>query len=296
MKVAQRTFIPGDRWIYFKIYTGVKIADNILIKDISRIIYTLKKEQAVDKWFFIRYTDPDFHIRIRILVKELSDIGRIIDLFYHQFQYLVKSNQIWKIQLDTYNRELERYGDTLIEEAESLFHCDSECILSVLKLLDKFKDENYRWMIALYIIDDLLSDFSLDLLHKQELLKGMSDSFKAEFGFNKFNSKQFNSKYRENRKIIESVLNGTIDDCNFIFLTSPLKKKAKKIEPVIFLIKEKVGSSKSDKDLSSLLSSYIHMSLNRLFRSKNRVHELIIYDFIYRYYTSKIARNKNITI
>lgn len=291
MKSIQRTFIPGDQWIYFKIYTGVKLADGILTKNISVIIHKLNKKQVIDKWFFIRYNDPDFHIRIRILVKDTSDIVEIINLFYHQFRNLIKSNEIWKIQIDTYNRELERYGNILIGEAESIFHTDSECILSILKLLDKYKNENYRWMIGLRIIDNFLSASSLDLLNKQALLKSMSESFKTEFGFNKYNAKQFNTKFRENKKEVESVLNHTIDDSNFRSLELPLKKKVKKIEPIILQLKQKIELSQISLDMNSLLSSYIHMSINRLFRSKNRLHELIIYDFMYRYYTSEIAKN-----
>jgi hypothetical protein len=47
--------------------------------------------------------------------------------------------------------------------------------------------------------------------------------------------------------------------------------------------------------IDTLLLSYIHMMMNRLFMAKNRMHELIIYDFIRRYYTSENAkaRNKN---
>lgn len=44
--------------------------------------------------------------------------------------------------------------------------------------------------------------------------------------------------------------------------------------------------------MESLLSSYTHMSLNRLFISKNRIYELVLYDFLRRYYTSEIAKRK----
>ncbi|GHV23349.1 hypothetical protein FACS1894174_09080 [Bacteroidia bacterium] len=44
--------------------------------------------------------------------------------------------------------------------------------------------------------------------------------------------------------------------------------------------------------MNELLKSYIHMMLNRLFRSKNRMHEMVLYDFMFRYYTSGIAKEK----
>ncbi len=34
------------------------------------------------------------------------------------------------------------------------------------------------------------------------------------------------------------------------------------------------------------------MTMNRIFKSKQRVHEMVIYDFLYRYYSSNIAKMK----
>ena len=38
-----------------------------------------------------------------------------------------------------------------------------------------------------------------------------------------------------------------------------------------------------------LLSSYIHMMINRLFRDKQRLHELVCYDSLHKYYNFKLA-------
>ena len=50
------------------------------------------------------------------------------------------------------------------------------------------------------------------------------------FGFDMYNSKQFNTKYRANKIIIESVLQNKITDHNFTSLYLPLKRKSKKAE------------------------------------------------------------------
>lgn len=284
MKSIQRTFIPGSKWVYIKLYLGNNTADKVLTQHVSYIVNELKKKQIIEKWFFIRYTDPDFHLRIRFLVHNESSIGDILNLFYKRLSPLVKDNLIWKIQLDTYNRELERYGNELIELAESVFHYDSECILSILK---KVNNETYRWMIALRMIDNLLSDFSFDINEKKDVMDKISNSFKIEFGFNQYNTKQFNTKYRDNKKNIEDVLNDTIKDTKFKVLYLPIQMKSKNIKPII----KKLNNTKKI-EIDKLISSYIHMMLNRLFQSKNRVHELVLYDFMKRYYTSKLAKLK----
>lgn len=85
MKSIQRTFLPGCQWVYIKLYTGNKIADDMLIQVISPVIKELKKKTYIDKWFFIRYTDPDFHLRIRLWVIDVQYIGEIICLFQKKF-------------------------------------------------------------------------------------------------------------------------------------------------------------------------------------------------------------------
>lgn len=287
MSTIQRTFIPGSNWVYFKLYTGEKTADDLLVKTIAPILKKLQKEQVLQKWFFIRYGDPDFHLRVRLLVHNTQCIGEIIRLFYQQLNKWNNENLLWKVQLDTYNRELERYDKHLIEEAESFFYADSECVLSIIKKLDG--NENYRWMIGLKLIDVLLSDFSLSLIEKQKMVENISKPFKLEFGFNEFNSKQFNAKFRENKKTVEIVLNNTFPGKEFATLCKFVRKRSKELRVVVEQIKSK---SKKDNRINELLNSYIHMTINRLFRSKNRQHEMILYDFMFRYYTSEIAKQK----
>lgn len=292
MKTIQRTYIPGSEWIYFKLYTGSKTADELLFRMIAPFVSNLHKKQLIKKWFFIRYNDTDFHLRIRFLVNNTNNIGDIINLFTKQLNYWIKNDLIWKVQIDTYNRELERYGNVLIEDAESLFWIDSEIALLIIKKIAVYGNETYRWMASLKMIDSLLSDFSLNVIEKQQLMETLSRSFKMEFGFNEHNSKQFNTKYRANKSIIESVLNNTIDNKDAKSVYSPVIYRSGRLAPVVESIKRKLKKENVTITLNELLASYIHMMINRLFRSKNRFHELIIYDFMRRYYTSEIAKLK----
>ena len=287
MSVIRQSFIPGSQWVYIKLYTGEKTADDILNKAIAPVLKKVQKEKAIEKWFFIRYSDPDFHLRIRLLVFDIQFIGKILRLFYRKLNRWNKDHLLWNVQLDTYKREMERYGNHMIEETESLFYADSECILSIIKKLNG--NDNYRWMIALKLIHELLSDFGLNLDEKQKLTEILSKSYKTEFGFNEFNSKQFNAKFRENKKIVESVLNNTLQEKEFISLFPFINKRSKELTPIVKQIKIK---SNKEKNVNELLQSYLHMMLNRLFRSKNRQHEMLLYDFMFRYYTSEIAKAK----
>jgi len=292
MKRIQRTFIPGSEWLYLKIYGGEKNLDKLLGNEIYSIVNKLDKESRIDKWFFIRYADPDTHLRIRFLLKERKDIAYILDLFYTRLNPLTTNNVIWKIQIDTYVRELERYGSHLIEEAESIFKTDSECIISCIRLLNTISNEDYRWMISLRMIDSLLTDFSYSNVMKKKFMEQLSSSFKKEFNFNEFNSKQFNDKYREHKNAIENIMKDKLDDKLFLQLLMHIKQRSPKNAPIIKVLYKKSKHKNNTQIIAPLLQSYIHMMINRLFRSKNRIHELVIYDLMRRYYVSEEAKIK----
>lgn len=130
----QRNFCLGSEWLYYKIYTGVKTTDLILLEKLQPVILQLKKRKIIQQWFFIRYKDTDEHFRIRFLIDNTTNLSKVIKAFYPVMNELLQDNLIWKIQTDTYKRELERYGEITIEDSEFLFWKDSEMILQYLSV------------------------------------------------------------------------------------------------------------------------------------------------------------------
>ena len=57
----KRTFILGEEWLYYKLYTGTKTADLLLADVIGPLCKTFIANGWIDKWFFIRYHDPESH-------------------------------------------------------------------------------------------------------------------------------------------------------------------------------------------------------------------------------------------
>lgn len=63
--MTERYLIPGSEWLFFKIYTGPKSADTLLAGPLRILVTSLLERAHVDSFFFIRYTDPEYHIRLR---------------------------------------------------------------------------------------------------------------------------------------------------------------------------------------------------------------------------------------
>lgn len=284
MEKVQQIFIPGDKWVYYKIYTGFKSADWILTKEIYPFTKRLIKNEIITQFHFVRYSDPDFHIRLRFLLSDETNFGNTVHEINHILSKLVNKQFIWKIEISTYQREIERYNKFLIKETEMLFYIDSIYIILIINTLIKNLNNDFRWMIAILLIDKMLSDFKFNTEDKKELMSSMSQSFKQEFGFNEFNSKQFNKKYRDNKNIIYGILNKKFNDDLFNRLTAFVNQRSIKMGPIINNILHIIKNHKLS--IHHYIGSYIHMTMNKLFEYDNRIYELIIYDFLRRYYTS----------
>lgn len=145
-KVIKRSFILGDEWIYYKIYVGVKTADFILMNNLKPLLEKLVANFDVNHWFFIRYSDPDFHLRLRLHVADKNKLVNIINYINVELKELIELEMVWKVQIDTYNRELERYGFSIIEQSELLFYHDSKMIIDALEIIENNDNPNLKWL------------------------------------------------------------------------------------------------------------------------------------------------------
>lgn len=281
----KKRFFPGDEWLYYKIYCGYKISDAILIEIIKPFTGELIKENYIKKWFFIRYYDPNYHIRFRLELTDTRNIGYIINKFKSLIQEYIESKSIWMLQIDCYDRETERYGLSTIELSEDIFFNDS---VETVDYLSKHRDEETennlisKSIFSLTLIDFYLSNFKLSDTQKLKLMEKSRDSFYKEFDINKDNKKQIERIYLTKKETIYKEL---LDPSNAISSIT-LKRN---IEEILKVIDQ--NSIKENKVLY-LISSLIHMSLNRLYYSNNRIHELVCYDLMWKFYKSKISRNQ----
>lgn len=294
----KREFTLGTEWVYFKLYCGVKSADKILVEAISPMVSELSAGNLIDKWFFIRYNDPDFHIRLRFHLKDIDSLGHLIRTVYLHLKEFESKGYIWKLQTDTYKREIERYGSNAVGLAESLFHFDSIACLGMLRNTEGDERETVKWIWGLRAIEDLLNCFGLSDHDKLSLLTDLRDAFGAEFNVDKLVRMQLNEKYRSNKRMIDDVMRcpDSLAD-GWQVLIRILEQKSTHILLVADEIKKLYTEDQMEIPLPALLSSYIHMMLNRIITAGPRMHELVIYDFLLRYYRSRMAAGqKNKTI
>lgn len=281
-------YYPNSCWLYLKVYCGYKMSEKILANEVFHFI---ENHQAMfEKFFFIRYFDDFPHFRIRFYNQDPYKNIELQYSFINSLQKYIDSDLIHKITIDTYRPEYERYGKELVVQAEALFYADSIACLKMINLFTQIEEpEKYRILMALRSVDELLNDFKFDLEQKYQFSKRIQMSFFKEFGGHPQLQKQLNDKYRGYQKLIFSHLDKSKDEENEIEEAIEFYKiRSSQSQKAISIIIEKVDKER----LFELMGSYVHMLMNRLFMSQQRVYELVIYHFLEKNYSSQIAKEK----
>ena len=276
----QRTFTLGSEWLYFKFYSGIRSSDRILLEAIKPLTETLLDSKKIDQWFFIRYADPDDHLRVRLHLTDptqLSDTIQIVNEYVRPFE---ASGHIWKSQTDTYRREIERYGATTMQVSEELFFADSTAILRTLDRTQEDATRDQRWLSAIRNIHKLLMLAGYTTICKYNFVKKARNKFYEEFEVDRSFKRQIDARYRNYQSLVRASLQAEDEECERV---SPLYATVAKI----IELKEQ---SQLTVALDALMGSYIHMHVNRLISNNQRLHELMIYDFLVRYYKSELAK------
>lgn len=276
----KRKFIPGEDWLYIKIYTGHATANKIVF-DFFAKVQKLVGRGIIEKWFFIRYNDPDFHLRLRIKFHKHENLGEVIKEIKNNLRKYTNSSLVWKVEYGTYERELERYYGNNIDRAENIFFWDSIFAMKILKLLKEENSLDKVWLYTIKAIDDYFSAFQINLELKYSICLSLYNSFSNEFNISKEVKSQIDKKYRKEIFNIQQVLEQTPRPFNILF-----KKRYNNIS-------EENNNKIKSPDIEYLLKSYIHMTVNRLVISNPRFHELVIYSFLEKYYRGKLGFLKN---
>lgn len=274
-RAEDRLFAPGGEWLYFKLYTGYSTADRLLVDAIAPLAQRLREERKVRSWFFIRYRDPEFHLRVR-----LKGDPEVLALFSEMATPLLRRGWMSRLQLDTYVRELERYGGAEgMALAEELFCADSEAVTALLPFVQS--DPVLRWQLAVFGTDALLDDLGFDAAGKARLLERLVELYRAEFGADRAVRDQLAKQTRTRRDALRALFSSADQPWSEAY-----RRRSSRVRPLAARLRA------LDHPIDELASSYVHMHLNRWFRSTPRAQELVVYDLLHRWVLSQLARER----
>ena len=243
-------------WIYIEFYMNENVSDMFIMNGLAGFISS--SGESILSWFFIRYNDPSFHIRLRI--RKRPNIENLFSKIGEYFSPLRENGAFVEMRIREYEREICRYGREAMSSVEKFFHMDSK-----LAVKDIAFPTIEKYSKILTYIECLSSTIIPDNKDRKHFYRDMAAVFAKEMNFDK-------NSYR---KINDYSTGVKMNSCTTRFKTMINQFR-------IILLKTAFN------DRLKLLSDLIHLHINRRFRSDQRIHEAILYQIAYRFLVREI--------
>lgn len=268
--------LPGGDWLFLKVYCATTAADAIL-----ELLSPTLDGRA---WFFIRYADPDHHLRVRVAAGH--------DLLPAIHSLLAGRADVLKVQLDTYEPELDRYGGALaLPIVERIFAADSVACLEVLaRLSDGDTGADERWRMTLASMDSLWSDSGLPRALQDKAIQATSRAYEQEFALGGDRQKPIGARLRMDRARLNRLMSRDPDD-DLAPGYHLLEERSEVIRPLFAELRTLDEAGRTSTPLAGTISSIVHMSVNRWLRSQQRSQEAVLYQMLTRLRRSQAARS-----
>jgi thiopeptide-type bacteriocin biosynthesis protein len=290
----KRTFPPGSAWLFAKLYTGTATADDVLTRVVAPLVRAARKAGVLERWFFIRYGDPHWHVRVRIRGHPARLGAEVLPMLHAHAAPFVTDGRIWRVELGTYERETERYGGhTGIELAEAIFEADSDAILDVMDRLDPRERADARWRLALRGCHEMIGDLGVADSARMDVIRAARATFTAEHRVDTAFARHLGLRFRDERAALEALLvapagGGHPLDAGL----RALALRAAHYRTPIAELRACELAGKLTSPVRELAASFLHMHCNRMLRASHRTQELVLCDWLLRLYESEEARSR----
>ncbi len=170
---------------------------------------------------------------------------------------------------------------------------DSEAVLAILEMLEGDEGADFRWRLALRGIDMLLGDLQFDPETRMRVMRSMREGFTREFGGGKGLRVQLDQRFRQEWRSLMPLLDPAGDaESELAPALEVLRRRSERNAPIVEALRGLEQAGRLTQPLADIAPSYVHMHVNRIIRSAQRAHELVLYDFLYLLYESRAARER----
>ncbi|MFJ6498706.1 lantibiotic dehydratase [Streptomyces virginiae] len=244
---------PGSDWLYLKLYSSPWQQDEIIAGPLRTFGEFVTAAGLADTWFFIRYVDPEHHLRIRFHGDRSALIGALMDQTCSWADELLAARLITSFAFDTYEREIERYGGGEgMWVSEEIFGADSSSVARLIHASEGHELAVDRTDMAVFSVDDLLE--SLGLTPDERLAFYRSTCQVSRHG---------GQQYRQRGHQLRESL-GRPDRPEASALHVILKERRVALAPSAGLLAALGREGGLERSHIELCTSYVHMHLNRI--------------------------------
>ena len=288
---SPRRFAPGSEWLYLKLYTGTATADRLLRTVLAEAVRRLVARGRLTSWFFLRYADPEHHLRLRFQGDPEVLDTEVWPALRRACAAALEDGSVWRLQLDTYEREVERYGGPAgMALCEEVFRADSDAALACVESTGGDEGAESRWRLALRGMDLLLEDLGLGLEEKLAVATRLREGFSREFPADGALEAALGQRFRAERPVLEALLAGDVPEDPLRPGLEALARRSEPLRPVGRRLEAAWREGGLTLSPARLAESLLHLHANRLLVGEQRAQERVLYDFLERLYRSRRAR------
>jgi class I lanthipeptide synthase len=158
----ERVRSPGSEWLYVKLYLHRGLADDFIGGPLLERAEALVGEGIISSWFFVRYVDPGFHLRLRVTGDARRLEHEALPRVMAWAAQLLQRGLIDRFAFDSYEREVERYGGSIaLPWLERAFAADSLAVARLLAARRRRQLATECADLAVATVDDLLAGLGL---------------------------------------------------------------------------------------------------------------------------------------
>ncbi|GHO48591.1 lantibiotic dehydratase [Ktedonospora formicarum] len=177
---SERLILPGEAWISLKLYAAFSFHDLILRERIAPLIASLRAQGRCDQWFYVRYADPEPHLRLRLHLGEGRAPEQLFLPVLAWVRELLSEGFLTDVQVASYEREIERYGGPeAIEHIERFFSVNSDAMLSLLDVLTSKMLTLDPIVVAVICLDHLFATWGYDLEARLHYARQRTEPYEA---------------------------------------------------------------------------------------------------------------------
>jgi len=252
---------PGSEWLYVKLYAPPGRQDEIIGESLGQLAENAVAAGLAESWFFIRYADPDQHLRVRFH----GAPDRLTEQLFPQVcqwgRELMDAGLASRYVFDTYEQELERFGGAEgMRASEALFHADSRAATELVKVLASkaWSNADDRTALLALSTDTLLAALGVDDERRAEWYERQAERSGPDTG----------ADYRRLKTGLRAALGSSrtwLAGKPFAsVIERALAQREEDVTAASGRLRAVAAAGALNQPPSALWSSYTHLHLNRL--------------------------------
>ncbi|MFF4264656.1 lantibiotic dehydratase [Streptomyces virginiae] len=253
---AHPAHLPGSAWSYLKLYAARDLHDEIAATELPALVEQMRAADAApDRWFYIRYADPDAHLRIRTR----TGSGAALPALFAWGEGLVRRGLAERLEVATYHPEVSRYGGPAVyDRLEELFAANSAVSCRLLRLLWDKEPGLEPEAVVIAAVDALYAQWGLDIRERLDAMPRPAQDAEAR------------ERYRKDRDYLCELLRPwdrrphPLGRAHHERLATVLDAQAAAVRRAARAVAEAEAAGTLWGTRDAILASLAHMQVNRL--------------------------------